>query len=94
MMEQGYGRIVHVASIAGKEGNAGMVAYSASKAGLIGLVKAQGKEYARSGITVNAVAPGVIMTPLIEKMPTEQVDYMTSRIPMRRTGRWTRGGRA
>jgi 2-dehydro-3-deoxy-L-rhamnonate dehydrogenase (NAD+) len=89
MMEQGYGRIVHVASIAGKEGNAGMVAYSASKAGLIGMVKAQGKEYAQSGITVNAVAPGVIMTPLIEQMPTEQVDYMTSRIPMGRCGTLT-----
>jgi 3-oxoacyl-[acyl-carrier protein] reductase len=85
-LRQRYGRLLHVASIAGKEGNAGMVAYSASKAGLIGLVKSVGKEYARDGITVNALAPAVIWTDLVERMPTQQVEYMTSRIPMGRLG--------
>ena len=86
MLEQNYGRLLHVASIAGKEGNAGMVAYSASKAGLIGMVKAQGKEYARDGVTVTALAPAVIWTPLVEAMPERQVQYMTERIPMGRLG--------
>jgi 3-oxoacyl-[acyl-carrier protein] reductase len=86
MLEQGYGRIVHIASISGKEGNVGMAAYSASKAGLIGLVKAQGKEYAEEGVTVNAIAPAVIETPMVAQLPAEQVEYMTSRIPMRRCG--------
>jgi 3-oxoacyl-[acyl-carrier protein] reductase len=85
-VRQKYGRLLHVASIAGKEGNAGMVAYSASKAGLIGLVKAAGKEYANDGITVNALAPAVIWTDLVDQMPQEQVEYMTSRIPMGRLG--------
>jgi NAD(P)-dependent dehydrogenase (short-subunit alcohol dehydrogenase family) len=84
MLEQRYGRIVHIASISGKEGNAGMAAYSSSKAGLIGLVKVQGKEYAEDGITVNAIAPAVVETPMVAQLPQEQVDYMTSRIPMRR----------
>jgi 3-oxoacyl-[acyl-carrier protein] reductase len=86
MVERGYGRILHVASIAGKEGNAGMVSYSASKAGLIGMVKAQAKEYAGSGITINAIAPAVIRTQLIADMPPAQVEYMESRIPMGRCG--------
>jgi 3-oxoacyl-[acyl-carrier protein] reductase len=86
LLERGYGRVLHVASIAGKEGNAGMVAYSATKAGLIGMVKAMGKEYADKGITVNALAPAVIWTPLVEQMPEAQVQYMTSRIPMGRLG--------
>jgi 2-dehydro-3-deoxy-L-rhamnonate dehydrogenase (NAD+) len=86
MLPHHYGRVCHVASIAGKEGNAGMVSYSSSKAPLIGMVKSQGKEYALDGITVNAVAPAVIRTPLIDKMPTEQVEYMTVRIPMQRCG--------
>lgn len=86
MVERGYGRILQLASIAGKEGNAGMVAYSATKAGLIGMVKSQGKEYARTGVTINALAPAVIQTPLVDAMPAEQVDYMTSRIPAGRTG--------
>ena len=85
-LRQHYGRLLHVASIAGKEGNAGMVSYSASKAGLIGLVKSAGKEYARDGITVNALAPAVIWTDLVDQMPTPQVEYMTSRIPMGRLG--------
>ena len=87
LREAGYGRILHIASIAGKEGNAGMVSYSASKAGLIGMVKSMGKEYAQSGITVNALAPAVIWTPMVEAMPESQVDYMTQRIPMGRLGR-------
>ena len=86
MLPHNYGRILHLASIAGKEGNAGMVSYSASKAGLIGMVKAQGKEYAECGITVNALAPAVIRTSMVEAMPPAQVEYMTKRIPMRRTG--------
>lgn len=86
MVAAGYGRVLHVASIAGKDGNAGMVAYSASKAGLIGMVKSQGKEYATTGVTINALAPAVILTALVESMPPEQVEYMTSRIPMGRCG--------
>ena len=89
MVSQGYGRVLHVASIAGKEGNAGMVAYSASKAGLIGMVKAQGKEYGETGVTVNALAPAVIRTAMVDAMPRTQVSYMTDRIPMRRTGTLT-----
>ncbi|GII22631.1 SDR family NAD(P)-dependent oxidoreductase [Planosporangium mesophilum] len=86
MVAHGYGRVLHVASIAGKEGNAGMVAYSATKAGLIGMVKAQGKEYAGTGVTVNALAPAVIRTAMVDAMPEAQVRYMTDRIPMKRTG--------
>lgn len=86
MRERGYGRILHVASIAGKEGNAGMAAYSASKAGLIGLVKSMGKEYAETGITVNALAPAVIRTPMVASLPEVQVTYMTDKIPMKRCG--------
>lgn len=86
MLEQGYGRILHFASIAGKEGNAGMLAYSSSKAAVIGMAKVQGKEYAGTGITVNAIAPAVIRTPLVDRMPEEQVKYMTDKIPMKRCG--------
>lgn len=86
MLRANYGRILHIASIAGKEGNAGMLAYSASKAAVIGMTKTQGKDYADSGITVNALAPAVIETPMVAAMPREQVDYMTSKIPMRRCG--------
>ena len=86
MLKRQYGRILHIASIAGKEGNAGMLAYSATKAGLIGLVKVMGKDYAETGITVNALAPAVIRTPMVAAMPQQQVDYMTSRIPMKRCG--------
>jgi NAD(P)-dependent dehydrogenase (short-subunit alcohol dehydrogenase family) len=84
MAARGYGRVLHIASIAGKEGNAGMVAYSASKAAVIGMAKVQGKEMAGTGVTVNALAPAVINTPLVEAMPEEQVKYMTSKIPMQR----------
>jgi len=86
MLQQDYGRILHIASIAGKEGNAGMLAYSASKAAVIGMTKVQGKEYAETGITVNALAPAVIQTPLVDAMPKEQVTYMTDKIPARRCG--------
>ena len=86
MLKQNYGRILHIASIAGKEGNAGMLAYSASKAAVIGMTKVQGKEYAESGITVNALAPAVIQTPMVDAMPEAQVKYMTDKIPMKRCG--------
>jgi len=86
MVAQGFGRLLHVASIAGKDGNAGMAAYSATKAGLIGLVKVMGKEYAESGVTINALAPAVIQTPMVDALPEQQVTYMTDKIPMKRTG--------
>lgn len=86
MLKRSYGRILHIASIAGKEGNAGMLAYSASKAAVIGMTKVQGKEYAESGITINALAPAVIRTAMVEAMPEEQVKYMTDKIPMKRCG--------
>ncbi|MBS1575499.1 MAG: SDR family oxidoreductase [Bacteroidetes bacterium] len=86
LLKNKYGRILHIASIAGKEGNAGMIAYSASKAAVIAMAKVQGKEYAETGITVNALAPAVIQTALVEAMPEEQVKYMTDKIPMKRCG--------
>jgi 3-oxoacyl-[acyl-carrier protein] reductase len=86
MAPHNYGRILLIASIAGKEGNAGMCAYSASKAGVIGLAKAVGKEYAETGITINALAPATVMTSMVQAMPQEQVKYMTDKIPMKRCG--------
>lgn len=86
MLRQDYGRILHIASIAGKEGNAGMLAYSASKAAVIAMAKVQGKEYAETGITVNTLAPAVIRTQMVDDMPDEQVRYMTEKIPMKRCG--------
>ena len=86
MLGRNYGRILNIASIAGKEGNPGMLGYSASKAAVIGMTKAQGKEYAETGITVNALAPAVIRTPLVDALPDAQVTYMTDRIPMKRCG--------
>jgi 2-dehydro-3-deoxy-L-rhamnonate dehydrogenase (NAD+) len=86
MLARQYGRILHIASISGKEGNAGMLAYSASKAAVIGLAKVQGKEYAENGITVNALAPAVIRTPMVDALPDAQVAYMTDKIPMKRCG--------
>src|SRR5882762_10297465 len=86
MAKRGYGRLLHIASIAGKEGNAGMMAYSASKAAVIALAKVQGKETAGTGVTVNALAPAVIRTPMVEAMPAPQVAYMTEKIPMKRCG--------
>jgi 3-oxoacyl-[acyl-carrier protein] reductase len=86
MLAQKYGRVLHVASIAGKEGNAGMVAYSASKGAVIALTKSQGKDYAETGVTINAVAPAVIRTAMHDTMPETQFKYMTDKIPMKRCG--------
>lgn len=86
MLEKNYGRILNIASIAGKDGNAGMVAYSAAKAAMIGMTKSMGKDYAATGVTVNALAPAVIRTALVEAMPENQVKYMTDKIPMGRCG--------
>jgi 3-oxoacyl-[acyl-carrier protein] reductase len=86
MRENKYGRIVNISSIAGKEGNAGMLAYSASKAAVIGLTKTIGKEYAEMGITCNALSPAVVRTQMVEDMPPKQVKYMTDKIPMKRCG--------
>ncbi|MBK9169454.1 MAG: glucose 1-dehydrogenase [Bryobacterales bacterium] len=86
MRARKYGRIVNIASIAGKEGNPNMTGYSATKAGVIGLTKSLGKELALDGICVNAVTPAVVRTKILEQLTEEQVRYMTERIPMRRTG--------
>jgi len=86
MLARNYGRVLHVASIAGKEGNAGMTAYSATKAGLIGMVKSLAKDYVERGITINALAPAVIRTPMVEALPQATIDYMTAKIPMQRCG--------
>jgi 3-oxoacyl-[acyl-carrier protein] reductase len=86
MLANNYGRILHIASIAGKEGNAGMLAYSASKAAVIAMAKVQGKEYAETGITINALAPAVVRTALVDALPETQVKYMTDKIPMKRCG--------
>lgn len=80
------GRILLITSIAGKEGNAGMACYSATKAGVIGLVKSVGKEFAESGITINAIAPATIQTAMVKALPIHQVKYMTDKIPMKRCG--------
>jgi NAD(P)-dependent dehydrogenase (short-subunit alcohol dehydrogenase family) len=87
MMERSYGKIVNVASIAGKEGNPNLVAYSTAKAGVIGFTKALAKEVVRSGIHVNCVTPAVIETPILKTLTAPQIEYMTSRIPMGRVGR-------
>ena len=86
MQARGYGRIVNIASIAGKEGNARMVPYSATKAAVICLTKSLGKELGDSGITVNCITPAIIRTPLLEQMPPQQVEFLISKIPMGRTG--------
>jgi 3-oxoacyl-[acyl-carrier protein] reductase len=87
MVEAGSGRIVNIASIAGKEGNPNAVPYSAAKAGVIGLTKAVAKEVATKGVLINAVAPAVIETPILEQVSEEHIRYMTSRIPMGRIGK-------
>jgi NAD(P)-dependent dehydrogenase (short-subunit alcohol dehydrogenase family) len=84
MMRGGYGRIVNIASIAGKEGNPNAAAYSASKAGVIGLTKSLSKELANTNVRVNCVAPAVAKTPLFAQMTQAQIDYMLSKIPMGR----------
>jgi NAD(P)-dependent dehydrogenase (short-subunit alcohol dehydrogenase family) len=86
MRARGFGRIVNIASVAGKEGNPNMAAYSASKAALIGLTKSIAKEVAGEGICINAVTPAVIRTKILEQLTPQQVDYMVARIPMKRTG--------
>jgi len=86
MVARGWGRIVNVASIAGKEGNPNAVPYSASKAGVIGLTKAIAKEVATSGVLVNCVTPAVIQTPLLGQVSSEHLQYMVSKIPMNRVG--------
>ncbi len=86
MLERDYGRVVNIASIAGKEGNPRMVPYSATKAAVIGLTKSAGKELARTGVRVNCVTPAVVQTRILEEFTPEQVQYMVERIPMGRTG--------
>jgi 2-dehydro-3-deoxy-L-rhamnonate dehydrogenase (NAD+) len=86
MVARGYGRIVNVASIAGKEGNPMAGAYSASKAAVIGMTKAIGKDLARTGVIVNCVAPAVIETPILDGITEEHIGYMVERIPMGRMG--------
>ena len=86
MEKNNYGRILLLASIAGKEGNPFMTGYSSMKAGVIGLVKGIGKEYAQTGITINGLAPAVIKTAMNEKTAPEQLAYMTAKIPMARLG--------
>jgi NAD(P)-dependent dehydrogenase (short-subunit alcohol dehydrogenase family) len=86
MLANGYGRIVNISSVAGKEGNPNASAYSASKAGVIGFTKSLGKELAESGILANAVTPATFTSPLLAQMPQSQIDYMKSKIPMGRLG--------
>ncbi|MEM1049704.1 MAG: SDR family NAD(P)-dependent oxidoreductase [Pseudomonadota bacterium] len=86
MRAGGYGRIVNIASIAGKEGNPNASAYSASKAAVIGLTKSLGKELAKDNITVNCVTPAAVRTAIFDQMTQEHIDYMLSKIPMGRFG--------
>jgi NAD(P)-dependent dehydrogenase (short-subunit alcohol dehydrogenase family) len=87
MLQRGYGRIVNIASMAGKEGNPNMIPYSAAKAGVIALTKALAKEVVSKGVYVNCVAPAVIATPILEQLSPEQIQYLISKIPMGRLGR-------
>jgi 2-dehydro-3-deoxy-L-rhamnonate dehydrogenase (NAD+) len=86
MLKNGYGRIVNIASIAGKEGNPNAAHYSASKAGVIGLTKSLGKELATANILVNCITPAVIETAILKQITQQHVDYMLSKIPMNRFG--------
>lgn len=86
MIDNGYGRIVNIASIAGKEGNPNAVPYSAAKSGVIGLTKALAKEVATKGVLVNAITPAVIATEILAQVSEEHIKYMTSKIPMGRVG--------
>ncbi|HSL73326.1 MAG TPA: SDR family NAD(P)-dependent oxidoreductase [Ilumatobacteraceae bacterium] len=86
MIERGWGRIVNIASIAGKEGNPNLAAYSASKAAVIAFTKSLGKELATTGVLVNSIAPAVIATPMNEETAPHVLEYMISKIPMGRTG--------
>jgi 3-oxoacyl-[acyl-carrier protein] reductase len=87
MREKNYGRIVNIASIAGKEGNPTASAYSASKAGVIGLTKSLGKELAKTNITVNVITPAAVRTPIFDQVSQEHIDFMLSKIPMARFGK-------
>ncbi len=86
MKRRGYGRIVNVASIAGKEGNPMAAAYSASKAAVIGMTKSIGKDLVGTGVLVNCIAPAVIETPILAQLSQEHIDYMVSKIPLGRLG--------
>jgi 3-oxoacyl-[acyl-carrier protein] reductase len=86
MLKTGYGRIVNIASIAGKEGNPNASAYSASKAGVIAMTKSLAKELAKTDITVNCVTPAAVRTPIFEQMTQAHIDFMLSKIPMGRFG--------
>jgi NAD(P)-dependent dehydrogenase (short-subunit alcohol dehydrogenase family) len=86
MEKEGYGRVVNVASVAGKEGNPNASAYSASKAGVIGFTKSLGKELATKGVLVNCITPATFESPILSQMPQSQIDYMKSKIPMGRLG--------
>jgi NAD(P)-dependent dehydrogenase (short-subunit alcohol dehydrogenase family) len=86
MLKHDYGRIVNIASVAGKEGNPNASAYSASKAAVIGLTKSLGKETARTGVRVNCVTPAAVHTPLFDQMTPQHIEFMLSKIPMGRLG--------
>ena len=87
MVERGWGRVVNIASMAGKDGNPNLSIYSASKAAVIGLTKSVGKELATTGVLVNAIAPAVIATPMNGSTAPEVLAHITSLIPMKRAGR-------
>jgi 3-oxoacyl-[acyl-carrier protein] reductase len=86
MVEAGYGRIVNIASVAGKEGNPNASSYSASKAAVLGFTKSLGKELATKGVIVNAVTPATFESPILDQVPQSHIDYMRSKIPMERFG--------
>ena len=86
MVEQGYGRIVNISSVAGKEGNPNASSYSASKAAVLGFTKSLGKELATKGVIVNAVTPATFESPILKNVPQSHIDYMRSKIPMERFG--------
>ena len=86
MLENGYGRIVNISSVAGKEGNPNASSYSASKAAVLGFTKSLGKELATNGVIVNAVTPATFESPILKQVPQSHIDYMRSKIPMGRLG--------